>query len=163
MVSPTSRILRATAPSIAGIESRKEYSAAVFAGIPKNSASEIVVPEREMPGVIAQPCAIPMSGACHVFKFSVGLSVCFLRSRGNWRITPVRINMILTMRISSKKDSNCVLKTTAMIPVEMEPRSISHINLSSVEVWSVALGCRQNCVSPTAETPPTTNLPIAFR
>jgi len=40
---------------MAGIERRKEYSAAVFAGIPKNRARDIVVPERDIPGVIAHP------------------------------------------------------------------------------------------------------------
>ena len=52
---PISGILSTTAPSMAGIERRNEYSAAVFAGIPKNNASEIVDPEREIPGVMAHP------------------------------------------------------------------------------------------------------------
>ena len=39
VVSPISLILSATAPRMAGTERRKEYSAAVFAGIPKNNPS----------------------------------------------------------------------------------------------------------------------------
>ena len=144
-VSVTSRIFSATAPSIAGIESRKEYSAAVFAEIPKNSASDIVVPEREMPGVIAHPCITPMSGACHVFNApfeELAPSEFSLRSRGTWRTTPVRINIILTIWTLSKKDSNCVLNRIAMIPVGIDPSRINPMNLSSVDALTVAKGFR---------------------
>ena len=38
--------------------------AACFGEIPKSSAKEIVAPDLEIPGVIANPWAIPISGEC---------------------------------------------------------------------------------------------------
>ena len=61
-----SLILSTTAPRIAGIESRKENSAAKAGRIPSNKAVEMVAPEREIPGITANPCATPINKACQI-------------------------------------------------------------------------------------------------
>ena len=60
--------LSTTAPRIAGIESKKENSAAMTGRTPSNKAVEIVAPEREMPGTTAKPCTIPINKACQIFS-----------------------------------------------------------------------------------------------
>ena len=49
----------AIAPRIAGITNRKENLAAVSLPTPLKVAAAIVVPERDIPGVIASPCTVP--------------------------------------------------------------------------------------------------------
>ena len=46
---------------IAGIPIRKENTAASSALIPSRSAAPIVLPDREIPGATAIPCAMPMT------------------------------------------------------------------------------------------------------
>ena len=57
-----------TAPRIAGMESRKEYFAAISGEFPSNSANEIVDHDLEIPGIIARPCTNPINGVCQAFR-----------------------------------------------------------------------------------------------
>ena len=59
-VSPASFNLRIVAPIIAGIKIRNENLAAFIGSNPNIRRNAIVVPEREMPGRIANPWTIPM-------------------------------------------------------------------------------------------------------
>jgi hypothetical protein len=51
------------APAIMGIESRKEKRAAERRSNPRRSATQIVMPERETPGMTAKAWATPMRKA----------------------------------------------------------------------------------------------------
>ena len=57
---------RRPAPSIAGMEIRKENLSAVLTGRPNNKVAAIVDPEREIPGVIAIAWATPIKKACDI-------------------------------------------------------------------------------------------------
>lgn len=57
---------RTTAPKIAGIDIKNENSKAIAGLSPNNNAAVIVVPEREIPGIIAKTCAHPTIKA--IFK-----------------------------------------------------------------------------------------------
>ncbi len=48
------------APRMAGILSKKEYLAASLRLIPQNNETAMVVPDLDMPGIIAIPCPSPM-------------------------------------------------------------------------------------------------------
>jgi len=65
------------APNIAGMESIKENSTALSLLIPKRSAVVIVNPERDMPGIIAMDCPMPIINATNgvICSFS---PFCFL-------------------------------------------------------------------------------------
>ena len=49
------------APKITGSDKRKENRAALWDGIPKARPVQMVNPEREIPGMIANACAIPIN------------------------------------------------------------------------------------------------------
>ena len=57
---PKSFASRIKAPRIAGIERIKENSPAVFLSIPQTKEAEIVIPDREIPGKVPQPCSQPI-------------------------------------------------------------------------------------------------------
>ena len=57
---PKSFASRINAPTIAGIDKIKENSPEVFLSTPAIKEAEIVIPEREMPGSVPIPCAIPI-------------------------------------------------------------------------------------------------------
>ena len=51
------------APIMAGRDKRKEYLPAVSRSTFRNSAVDMVDPDREMPGIMAKPCTNPMINA----------------------------------------------------------------------------------------------------
>ena len=55
-----SLISRTDAPRIAGTDIRNEYLTAKRLSNPLSRHAVMVVPERERPGNVARPCAIPM-------------------------------------------------------------------------------------------------------
>jgi len=61
------------APIIAGIDNKKEYRPAVSRSSFKKSATEMVEPDREIPGMMASPCTTPIPIA--------SLSVIYLMER----------------------------------------------------------------------------------
>lgn len=75
---------------IAGMDSRNEYRAAVLGEMPVKSAVDMVEPDREMPGMIATPCMMPMRTAS---KLLSARSVSVLRRRGICNSKPVTISM----------------------------------------------------------------------
>ena len=72
-MSLRSPILRRVAPTIAGINSKKEKRAARTGSIPNIFDIAIVDPERETPGKIANPWKKPINNAFLIGK----LSICF--------------------------------------------------------------------------------------
>lgn len=68
MLIPTSKVSAdfnssINAASIAGTERRNENSPAVSRVKPENREAEIVLPEREIPGITPIPCAAPTAKA----------------------------------------------------------------------------------------------------
>ena len=60
LILPKSFNSRIKAPSMAGMESKKENSPAIFLSTPHNKAPAIVLPEREIPGNTPKPWAKPI-------------------------------------------------------------------------------------------------------
>ena len=79
---------RMAAPRIAGIERIKEYFTANFLSNPQNVHAEIVVPEREIPGSVANPCAIPIRIPSPQ-ETSFGIFQQFSTRSDRYRIMPV--------------------------------------------------------------------------
>ena len=63
--SKTYPIFRIPAPKIMGMDKRKENFAALDRLNPKKRAMVMVIPEREVPGMRATACMVPMALACH--------------------------------------------------------------------------------------------------
>ena len=62
---------------IAGIPRRNEYLAASFLSHPESIAIEIVAPERDTPGIIANDWAIPIKKVCrYLWFFKLYLFLC---------------------------------------------------------------------------------------
>lgn len=127
-ISPFLRVMAffviiAIAPRIAGITSRKENLAAVFLSTPLNVAVAIVVPDRDIPGVIASPCTVPIIKASIIPKFFLLLLV--LKSYlVNQSIVPVVISIYPAIPGLLKRLSNAFLKENAIMTVGIVPITI---------------------------------------
>src|SRR5512139_2529984 len=111
------------APSIAGLESRKENFPESSRSRPQKSPMEIVAPDREIPGIMAIPWAMPMKMVSYHTILPNGFP-SFLAKRVNQSTNPVIISIPPTSLGSEKKDSNQSLKRMPMRPVGMVARMI---------------------------------------
>jgi len=104
------------APRIAGIERRKENFPESSRSRPQKSPVEMVAPDREIPGMIANPWAIPIMRASIHPIFPMFLS-SFFAQRVNQRTNPVTISITPTNLGLEKKDSNQSFRKIPMRPV----------------------------------------------
>ena len=63
--------LSVPAPKMAGMESKNEYLAAVSRSMPSSRPMLIVEPDLEIPGIMANPCTIPIINAFVLEKPSI--------------------------------------------------------------------------------------------
>jgi len=111
------------APSIAGMERRKENFPESSRSKPQKSPVEMVAPDREIPGMMATPWAIPMRMASnHLIRLNGFPS--FFAKRVSQRTNPVMRSMPPTSLGLEKKDSNQSLKRIPIRPVGMVARMI---------------------------------------
>ena len=104
-----SRSSSKAAPPIAGIASRKENSAASLLRIRQSTPAEIVLPEREIPGVIATACAQPISSALPKLRFSAvsavsSLELCFSLLPGKPKTQPRKVAVTINPNAATKGD-----------------------------------------------------------
>ena len=110
------------APRIAGIESKKENLAAIPRSTPMKMAAAIVVPARDMPGVIASPCTAPIISALKTPKSLLPLSV-LNDHLVNQSTVPVTISITPTSAGFSNNSSNRSLNKIAITAVGSVPMS----------------------------------------
>jgi hypothetical protein len=113
------------APRIAGIETKKENRNAVSLSIFLNKSVEMVIPEREIPGITATPCVMPRINA------SLKLRLFFLPSINFFvesRIMPVHTSARPTARGEENNPSKKSFPDTPIIPVIKVTTAIRVIN-----------------------------------
>src|SRR3972149_1243902 len=93
------------APTIAGIERRKENLPESSRFKPRKSPVEMVAPDLEIPGMIANPWAIPIRKASIHPMRTKGLLFLFTQ-RVNQRNEPVTKSITPTRAGLEKRDSN---------------------------------------------------------
>jgi hypothetical protein len=93
--------LTMAAPRMMGVDNRNENRAAPSLVIPVSSPVVIVMPERETPGMIANPCDIPMSILVLKVILFIPIFLALLQS-AQYRRTPIPINM-MAMRAGDRK------------------------------------------------------------
>ncbi len=103
--SPISRI---PAPIAKGMNNRKENFVALSLGIPANSADEIVIPDREIPGKSATIWKSPMISAFLALR---GCSLLAKRVRN--KIVPVKMKAI---PITSSDEKVCSIRSLKKSP-----------------------------------------------
>ena len=93
-----SKKVKIVAPKIAGIANIKENFAASLLETPSRSANEIVMPERDMPGIIAKAWDMPIKNPLARLNF---LFEWYLIPE-MYKIHPVKIRAIATLLTESK-------------------------------------------------------------
>ncbi len=121
----TSRDFNTTAPKMAGIEMRKEKSPASFLSIPKSIDRAMVEPDRDIPGIMASPCTIPIRSAVLYPKVAVPPA----RNREEKIMIPVKKRVHDTISGLSNSDSSGVLNIMPMRPVGTQATTIRRVLL----------------------------------
>jgi len=109
--------LKTMAPAMAGIDKRKENSAAATGFTPENKPAEMVEPEREIPGRMATACPIPIIMARIPFIFFSPLFTKAVKRK----ITHVIVSIIDVIIGDEKARSKKAFSITPATPAGMVP------------------------------------------
>ncbi len=120
---------KTVAPRIAGMERRKENLAERSRSNPQKRPVDMVAPDREIPGIMAIPWAIPTRIESSHPIFMIFLPSFFVQ-RVNQRKKPVMRSIPPTSFGWEKKDSNQSLKRSPMRPVGRVARMIQRRSLA---------------------------------
>ena len=119
---------KTVAPRIAGMERRKEKRAERSRSNPQKRPVDMVAPDREIPGMMAIPWAIPIRTESSHPILMIFLPSFFVQ-RVNQRKKPVMRSIPPTSFGWEKKDSNQSLRRSPMRPVGMVATTIQRSNL----------------------------------
>ena len=120
---PIFRDSKKVAPRMAGTERRKENLPESSRSSPQKSPVDMVAPDREIPGMMATPWAIPIRTESTHPIFSMSL-LSFLAQRVSQSTKPVTRSITPTTLGLEKRDSNQSFNRIPMRPVGMVATTI---------------------------------------
>src|SRR3989344_715937 len=111
------------APKIAGIESKKEYSATYFLLIPKKLPVKIVESDLEIPGIIEMACAMPIKNEFFAFNnFSLSLNLSIIKQSNPVNISCHAVALTSKNIFSNTSEKKIPKSAAGMLPTKRNQR-----------------------------------------